>query len=263
MPETAKTPPLRVITGRKRLAEIMAQYRQPHDEVFTLRLLRPGCCEIIEAEQRMVPYITFRMPLRILPAADKPLKLRIIPHPADLAQKIKPGRDANSFYEQLRPFSQQAFARQSFAFHRPAEGYRFVRRFKTESCDKLHSAQDPQRIFPEMIGNMAQYPAFKIGATAPRVENFTCQRIGVYGIHGKIPPRRSFFESKRRIVFHGKRTMPETEFGLPARQRNVNIQMLEFDHAERRADEIKLELFAQDSKQIFPVDAETLNIAVT
>ena len=114
-----------------------------------------------------------------------------------------------------------------------------------------------------MFRNMAQHPVFEVRSASPGVENLTGQRIGVYGVHGEIPTRRRFFENERRIAFRRKGAMSETELGLPPRQRNVDVEMFELYHAERRADEIKLEFAAQNPDKFFSAQTVAFEIIVS
>ena len=147
---------------RRRLAEVVAENREADDQILVRIALTarppfdapPG--KGVEAEARMVPDIPFRMPRPVLAAADEAVQFGVVAHPVRRAQEGEAAPDRDALREQLRPFLEEPFGRESFRRHRAADRDRLLRGGEVEAGDELHAPEDTQGILHELLRDMAE-----------------------------------------------------------------------------------------------------------
>ena len=259
--ERADALPDRIGRRARGLPAVVAKDGESDEEVFRI-VASPPRCERVEAAERVVPDVAFRMPLRRLGASDEPLELGIVLHPSDVAQEIEPLRDFYALEDKLRPLAEEPFARKALGRHRAADVDRLGRGVEVEARDELHSAQDAQRILAEVVGDVAERLPLEVGASVPGIDDLVRKRIAVDGVHGEVAPGGCVADGQRRIVLHLERAVSEPQLRLAARYRHVDVEVRELEDAEARADEVQREAFRENRPQPVGRDAEALDVDV-
>lgn len=107
----------RFMDGCGGLSHVVAQHRQPHDEVLG-GISGPAFGVGIHAQQGMVPHVPFGVPMRVLIATDQRFEFGKVANPPAIAEEVQSKRGTDPFQDELAEFSEDAFARKVVRFHR-------------------------------------------------------------------------------------------------------------------------------------------------
>ena len=125
--------------------------KSDHKILIVIGAEMPFGGKCVQTAAGMVPYVTFRMPFGILFAAYEPGKLGKVMHPTCTAEKIQSSGHPCAFEQELLPFLHQPFRRKIFDGHLAAQSDSGWMRLESKSRNKLHSAQNAQRILCEFL----------------------------------------------------------------------------------------------------------------
>ena len=104
----------------------------------------------------MIPDITFGMPLGILRDANDGMQPGVELSPPTILQEGQAHRRLAAAEDEFRPFFHQAFRRKISLRELGAERDRLRRDREFEARRELHRAEDAQRVFGELIRDMAE-----------------------------------------------------------------------------------------------------------
>src|SRR5258708_388564 len=122
---------------------------------------------------RMGQYIPLRVPLPILWGLAERFDLGKVVNPFSCLEEMQTERRFATFFRPLEPFLANSFHRQLgvAVLNALGKGDGFGMRVQFESPGKLHSPQDPKRIFGKRSAGMAQRSVFDVLEPSVKIKN--------------------------------------------------------------------------------------------
>ncbi len=218
--------------------------------------------EGVEARAGVIPDVALGMPFRILRHADHRVEFRVELRPTAGLQDIQADRRLAAAEQELRPLLHQAFGRQVDLGERGTEGDGLRGDREFEARGELHRTEHAERVFGELIGDVAKTLSLKIGDAAPRVDHLARERVPHDRVEREVTAFRGVLRRHRRVGLHVEIRVLGARAVLTAGHRDVDREVLELRHAEGRADRDDAEFLAQGRFDLARAEAVDLDVDV-
>ena len=164
--------------------------------------------------------------------------------------------------QQLAPLLEEPLGRQVLDRHRPADRHRLRRGVEVEARRELHAAQDAQRVFREARRDVAEDARAEVRPAAVRILEAFRERVVVERVDREVAPRGGVPHGHRGVREDVEPAVARAALRLAPRQRDVDVEVLDLEHAEGRAARVEGVRRAERPAQRLRRDAEDLEVHV-
>ena len=228
-----------------------------------VRVAAPELRGFVDDHQVVCPHVALGVPGRVLRDAHEGRQLREVTQQVRLPQELKPQGRTDALEQELAELFQDALGRHVRKIEGATEFDQFGVRAHFETGAELCDAQAPQRILRKGLWiDGAQRPGFEVTSPTVRIEHFAGEQVEAHAVDRQVASPRGGLEIQRRVHFDVEAAMSRPDLAVPSRQRKVDVEVGEPQHAEgatHRQDAAEaLEQFLQG----FEFQAEDLDVAV-
>ena len=221
-----------------------------------------GGCRI-EDHQGVHPDVAFRVPFRVLRDSAQGVDLGEEAELARVFQDLEADRGLRRAKQQLPELVEYPLAGEIAQIELPAQCDERIVRGHFKAGRELGHAQSAQRILAEVrrIGG-AQHAAFQIAAPCVRVQHLAGEGVDADAVHREVAAARGLGEVERRVRRHVETAMSGAALAVAPREREVDADAADPEHAERAPDRVHLAEAREQRFEPLHAEAEHLDVDI-
>ena len=199
----------------------------------------------------------------VLRDAAQRVELGEVPELAGVLENLEANRRSCRSKQKLAELVEHPLPGELAQVERSAQRDELLVRRHLEAGRKLGGAQAAQGVLRIMRGiGGAKHATFQVPAPAVRIEHFAGQGIDADAVHREVATPRRFGEIERRVRLHVEAPVARAALAVAARQRKVDVDAADPQHAEGASDGMHAAEAGQQRLEPFHLETEHFDVDV-